>query len=52
MIRAFRTYLARRKLEKLIAKRRQSFECQDYARRREAALKHTRPSQFATAQPN
>jgi hypothetical protein len=42
MIRALRIWIARRRLEKLVAKRRQSFECRDYAKRRTAALKHTR----------
>lgn len=39
MIRRLRIYLACRKLERLLAKRRASFEHQDYLRRRAAALR-------------
>lgn len=42
MIRQFRIWIARRKLEKLIRKRQQSYEVIDYRKRREAMLKHTR----------
>lgn len=42
MIRAARIYLARRKLEKLVKARRESFEVRDFVRRREAMLKFTR----------
>lgn len=42
MIRYIRNWLAYRRLEKLIRARRQSYEVQDYAKRRAAALKHTR----------
>jgi hypothetical protein len=38
-LRFARTYLAKRKLDRLVRKRRQSFEVQDYARRRAAALR-------------
>ena len=31
-----------RKLQRLVEKERNSFRCQDFKRRREAALKHTR----------
>jgi hypothetical protein len=34
-----RTYLAKRKLDRLVRKRRQSFDCEQYRRRREAALR-------------
>jgi hypothetical protein len=39
MIRAFRVWAARRKLEKLLRQRRGSFQFQDYLRRRDAALR-------------
>jgi hypothetical protein len=42
MIRTIRMWLAIRKLNRLVAKRRASFETQDYARRRAAMLKVTR----------
>lgn len=42
MIRYIKTWLAYRRLEKLVRKRRESFEVQDFAKRRAAALKHTR----------
>lgn len=35
-------YLAVRRLNKLVLKQRSSFECEQYRRRRAAALKHTR----------
>lgn len=50
MIRLFRIWWHRRKLAADCARRRASFETQDYRRRREAALKATRPQLF-TAQP-
>lgn len=50
MIRAFRNFLflrrhhaACRKLQRIVEQRRQSFETQDFAKRRAAALKATRP---------
>lgn len=43
MIRAFRIWRARRKLEKLIRKRQQSYAVISYRKHREAALKATRP---------
>lgn len=42
LIREYRIWRARRRLEKLIRKRQQSFEVLDYKRRRAAMLKHTR----------
>ena len=39
MIRYLRQYLAMRQLQRLVDQRRNSFECQDYAKRRAAALK-------------
>jgi hypothetical protein len=42
VIRRLKIWWFSRKLERLIAKRRQSFEVIDYAKRRAAALKHTR----------
>jgi hypothetical protein len=41
-MRWLKQWLAIRRLNKLVEQRRQSFECQDYARRRSAALKATR----------
>ena len=41
-MKALRTYLARRRLQRMVDARRQSFAVQDYARRRAAMLKHTR----------
>jgi hypothetical protein len=38
-----RRFLARRRLQRLVEARRQSFDCEQYRRRRAAALKHTRP---------
>jgi hypothetical protein len=43
MIRYLRQYLACRRLNKLVARRLASFEVQDFARRRNAMLKVTRP---------
>lgn len=40
MIRRFRIYLAGRKLQRLLEKRRASFAHQDFLRRRKAALSH------------
>jgi hypothetical protein len=40
MIRTIRQWFAVRRLNRLVAKQRSSFECQQYRRRREAALKH------------
>lgn len=42
MIRAIRTYLARRRLARMVAERRDSFETEQFRRRRAAALKHHR----------
>ena len=42
MIRRIRQLIAIHRLNKLVRKQRESFACQDYARRRAAALKHTR----------
>lgn len=42
MIRAIRIYLARRRLERLIRKRRDSAEIQQFTKRRAAMLKFTR----------
>ena len=39
MIAALRQYLASRRLQRIVDERRRSFECQDYAKRREAALR-------------
>jgi hypothetical protein len=39
VIRALKTLLARRKLDKLVRQRRESFELEQYRRRRAAALK-------------
>jgi hypothetical protein len=40
MIKSLKIWLARRRLERLIAKRRRSFDVIDYGKRRKAALKH------------
>jgi hypothetical protein len=42
MIRRFQIWLAHRRLQKLVERQRNSFEIQDYRKRRAAALKHTR----------
>lgn len=42
LIREVRIWWFSRKLNRLVAKRRRSFEIQQYAKRREAMLKHTR----------
>jgi hypothetical protein len=42
MIRFVRQWLAIRRLNRLVTARRNSFEVQDFAKRRAAALKHTR----------
>jgi hypothetical protein len=42
MIRALRQHFARRRLARMVAERAASFECQDYRRRRAAALKARR----------
>jgi hypothetical protein len=42
MIRAFKIWIARRRLERLIRERAASYECEQFRRRRAAALKHTR----------
>jgi hypothetical protein len=42
MLRYIRQLLAIRRLNKLVEARRRSFEIQDYAKRRQAALKATR----------
>jgi hypothetical protein len=42
MIRHFKQWLACRRLNKLVAKRANSFAVLDYKRRRAAMLKHTR----------
>jgi hypothetical protein len=42
MIRYIRQYLAHRRLQKLVERQRNSFEIQDYRKRRAAVLKHTR----------
>jgi hypothetical protein len=39
MIRLVRQYLAKRKLDKLVRRNRESYEIQDYRKRRAAALK-------------
>lgn len=39
MIRLIRTWLAVRRLDKLVKQRRNSFECEQYRRHRNAALK-------------
>jgi hypothetical protein len=36
-------WLARRRLQKMVDENRRSFQTQDYSRRRQAMLKHTRP---------
>lgn len=41
MIRIIRTWLARRRLQRIVEANRLSFATQDYARRRRAALRHT-----------
>lgn len=41
-MRWLKTWLAARRLEKLTRARRQSFECEQYRRRRASALKATR----------
>ena len=38
-----RTWLARRRLQRMVDARRNSFETRDYRKRRAAMLKHTRP---------
>jgi hypothetical protein len=40
MIRFCKQWLAVRRLNRLVAKQRASFACEQYRRRREAALKH------------
>ena len=42
MIAKLKQWLAARRLQRLIDERRSSYAVQDYARRRKAALKHTR----------
>jgi hypothetical protein len=42
MIKLIRQILARRKSQRIVEANRNSFECQDYARRRAAALKGRR----------
>lgn len=42
MIRRLRIILARRRLQRLVEQRRNSFEVRDFAKRRAAALRHTR----------
>lgn len=42
MILALKRYLARRRLAQMVAERRDSFECEQFRRRRAAALKATR----------
>lgn len=42
MIRALKRAAAKRRLQRIVERNRQSFEIQDYARRRKAALKATR----------
>jgi hypothetical protein len=42
MIRYLKIWLAHRRLQKLVERQRNSFEIQDYRKRRAAALKHTR----------
>jgi hypothetical protein len=44
MIRHFKQWLAIRRLSKLIARQRNSYETRRYRERRAAALKHTRAS--------
>jgi hypothetical protein len=39
MIRPLRQYLARKRLQAMVERNRQSFAVQDYAKRRKAALK-------------
>lgn len=39
MIRLIRQHLARRRLQRMVENRRNSFEIKDYRKRREAALK-------------
>jgi hypothetical protein len=39
-----RIYLARRRLQRIVDRTRNSFECQDFAKRRSSMLKHTRSS--------
>ena len=39
---ALRTWLARRRLQRMVEARRNSFEAEQYRRRRKAALKHHR----------
>lgn len=38
----FRRYRACRRLARMVERSRQSFDCEQYRRRRAAALKHTR----------
>jgi hypothetical protein len=42
MIRLLKQYIACRRLNKLVSKQRQSFECEQYRRHRAAALKGRR----------
>ena len=42
MIALLRRHLARRRLQRIVDARRNSFEVIDYAKRRQAALKHSR----------
>lgn len=42
MIRSLKIWIARRRLERLIARKRRSYEVESYRRHRAAALKHTR----------
>jgi hypothetical protein len=42
MIRALRQHFARRRLARMVEQRRNSFECEQYRRRRAAALKARR----------
>jgi hypothetical protein len=45
MIRRLKSYIAKRKLQRMVEQRRKSFECEQYRRRRAAALKHFRRPQ-------
>jgi hypothetical protein len=42
MIRRFQIWLAHRRLQKLVERQRNSFECEQFRRKRAAMLKHTR----------
>lgn len=42
MIRLLRQWRARKRLQRMVAKARNSFEIRDYAKRREAMLRYTR----------